>query len=350
MPKYRYKDSKYKKGLKDEDAKASEKDLAFEKDAKEAATIFLNASYSLKERLEAASKMSRLSGDDIDKALRLFRNTDQPEEIRACAFSGISGLVFSEEDVMQDAINAIKEGEGNGKIALASVNAIQAAEISSPQLYGAHSASYKDALRIAIDHHNIDLRGSALEILAINKDEYVQRRLVESLEDPSKELIPPETAVQLLSYDLHANHFSVLRDVVKKAPNTIAKRESIRNLGFDEGSKDLLLGTLSDFNEDPETRHAAATALMCLNPQLSIETSKKIIIEEQGEHLGELKTALLNTLVFLEEDTSDKSDNTLFKSTNDKIDFEKKLVEIKSQSDFSKLNDMIDLYLNTNKD
>lgn len=350
MSKYRYKDSKFKKEIKEKDSKALEADLAFEKSAKEAATIFLNASYSMQERLEAASSMSRLTGDDIDKALSLFRNTDQPEEIRACAFSGISGLVFSEEDVMVDAIKAIKKGEGTGKIALTSINAIQAAEISSPQLYGAHSAKYKDALRTAIDHQNVDLRGSALEILAINKDEYVQRRLVESLEDPSKELIPPETAVQLLSYDLHANHFPVLREVVRKAPNTIAKRESIRNLGFDEESKDLLLNTLNDLNEDPETRHAAATALMCLNPELSIKTSKKIIVEEQGEDLDELKTALLNTLVFLEEDKSDESDNRVLKSSGDKIDFEKKLVEIKSKTGFSGLNEMIDLYLNTNKE
>ncbi|WP_308992705.1 hypothetical protein QLS71_016430 [Mariniflexile litorale] len=351
MSKYRYKDSKYKKAIKEEDAKVLEMDKMSQKKAKEAAAIFLDESNSFEERIKAANKMSRITGDDIDKALSLFRNEDLPEKLRACAFYGISGLVFSQEDVMLDAINEIKKGEGSGEIALASLNAIKAAEISSPQLYGANIAEYKDALRIAIDHKNENLRSSALEILAINKDEYAQRRLVESLEDPSKALVAPEIAVQLLSYDLHANHFKVLREVAINPPNSITKRESIRNLGFDEESKELLQETLNDLNEEPEIRHAAATALMCLNPELSTEMSKKIIIEEQGHHLDGLKTALLNTLIFLEsggiEKTHEKTIKFIEKEEEER-DFKENLLKIKGTSNFSELDDMINLYLNTN--
>ncbi|GGD08871.1 HEAT repeat domain-containing protein [Hyunsoonleella pacifica] len=347
MSKYRYKDSNYKKAIKEADAKALEMDKMSQKKAKEAAAVFLDESKSLEERIEAAKTMSRITGDDVDKALSLFRNKDLPEELRVCAFYGISGLVFSQEDVMLDAINEIKKGEGSGEIALASLNAVKAAEISSPQLYGANVAEYKDALRTAIDHKNENLRGSALEILAINKDEYAQRRLVESLEDPSKELIAPEIAVQLLSYDLHANHFKVLRKVAKNPPNSIAKRESIRNLGFDEESKELLQETLNNLDEEPEIRHAAATALMCLNPKLSSEISKKIIIEEQGHHLDELKTALLNTLIFLETEDIEKAEHKIMRLTEEEGNFKENLLKIKGTSNLSELNDMIDLYLNT---
>lgn len=350
MSKYRYKDSQYKKAIKEKDEKALELAKMSDGKAKVAAAIFLDDSNSLEERIRAAKDMGRLTGDDIDRALQLFRNTDLSDQLRACAFYGISGLVFSEEKVMQDAINEIGKGAGNGEIALASLNVVKAAEISSPQLYNANIAEYKNALRLAIDHQNVDLRGAALEILAINKDEYAQRRLVESIENPTKELISPETAVQLLSYDLHANHFEVLRGLVERAPNKIAKREAIRNLGFDEESKELLQNTLDDSSEDPETRHAAAIALMCLNPGLSVETSKRIIAEEQGTGIDELKTALLNTLIFLEQDSTDPLNKTIFKSNRTDTEFSKKLHDMKGTSNFSALDSMIDLYLNTNKD
>jgi hypothetical protein len=49
---------------------------------------------------------------------------------------------------------------------------------------------YLDALRTVIDDRNASLREQALEILAQERDEYAQRRLLEGLEDPSQALVP----------------------------------------------------------------------------------------------------------------------------------------------------------------
>ncbi|MCP3418595.1 hypothetical protein NLM16_31245 [Bradyrhizobium brasilense] len=50
------------------------------------------------------------------------------------------------------------------------------------------------------------------------KNGYAQKTLLEGLKNP-KALLPPEKALQLLSYDVHAEAYSAERDILKKPPN-----------------------------------------------------------------------------------------------------------------------------------
>jgi len=351
MSKYRYKDSGYKKRLKEEAVREAEKAKKAAEEAYEAGRIFLDDTQSMEARLEAAKKIGSFSvEEDIQRSLGIFRDNSNPEELRSYALSGIANQAFSNKDIMKETIQALKDGEGSGAIALTAMTILQSAEISSPTLYENNSADYKDALRSIIDHENKNLRASALEILALEKDEYVQRRLIESLEDAKRMIIEPEVAIQLLSYDLHADHFPVLRKIAKEAPNNAAKKEAIRNLGTDEEAKDILVEVIADAQEDPETRHAAATAFHCLHPEIATEQSKKIITEEEGEHLDELKTALLNTLIFLEKepDRGEVAPRTITDEKS-KDDFVEKLSNMKGSSKSAEYNQMIDLYLDLKK-
>lgn len=353
MSEYKYQESAYKKRLREEARQQAAITEEVEKKAVTARRIFLDESRSAADRLEVAANMGTFKEpEDIEQAIRIFQDRDQPEAIRSSAFSGISSYVLSNEALMEAAIAAVKAGEGEGHIALAAINVLQLAEISAPAALEAQAAAYKDALRSVIDHKNKNLRTTALEILSVDKDEYAQRRLIESLEKPGDNLIEPEVAIQLLSGDLHANYYSVLRNIVQNPPNTIAKREAIRNLGSDATSQDLLLETIENSDEEPETRHAAAMALNNLSPELAAEESKKIIINEDGEHLDELKTALLNTLIYTgkkpDKNQEIKSDDIGFglESFSETDAFPRQLAELKKTSKSQALQEMIDLYLN----
>ena len=52
-----------------------------------------------------------------------------------------------------------------------------------------------------------------------DKDGFAQQKLLEGLKDPDKALVPPEKALQLLSYDVHAEAYPVAREIVNKPPN-----------------------------------------------------------------------------------------------------------------------------------
>jgi HEAT repeat protein len=144
-----------------------------------------------------------------------------------------------------------------------------------------------------IDDPSRSIRESAIEHLAMNQDEYVQRRLIEGLEDPKKRIAKPEKAVQLLSYDLHAEHFPLLRRLAQEPPNQKTRMEALRNLGADAASADLLRAALANESEDPEVRHLSAVALQRIDPA-GFEAEADRIVGEEGVE-PELKVALLNT-------------------------------------------------------
>jgi len=350
MSEYKYQESEYKSRLRKE---AEEKTgILAEQKEKEAAArnTFFNESEPVEARLEAAKVMGNFTEpEDLKKAAAIFKDRSQPETIRSCAFSSIAGLVLSDESLLKEAIDTLKAGEGDGQIALSALGVLQLAEISAPTTLEANKAEYKEALRSVVDHKNKSLRAVALEILAMEKDDYAQSRLLESLEKPDKKLIEPEVAIQLLAYDLHANYYPVMRQIAQDPSNAIAKREALRNLGADVESKDLLLKTVVNKKEDPETRHAAVTALSSQEPELAADRSKKIIIEEKGEHLDELKTALLNTLLYTEKRSAPEKRFKLFKTALDTDDFTGQLQNLKATSASAGLKDMIDLYLNNSR-
>jgi HEAT repeat protein len=174
----------------------------------------------------------------------------------------------------------------------AALRVLQINSFSSPTML-AHRPRYLRTLRGLIDDPSSSIRDSAIEVLAMNQDEYLQRRLIEGLEDPERRITEPEKAVQLLSYDLHAEHFPVLRRLAQDPPNQKTRMEALRNLGADAASADLLRGALANDSEDPEVRHLCAVALQRIDPTGFEAEADRIIGEESVE--PELKVALLNT-------------------------------------------------------
>src|SRR5437588_393232 len=67
---------------------------------------------------------------------------------------------------------------------------------------GVRRPDYLEALRTVVDDPDPEVRRRAIGVLARQKDEYAQRRLIEGLRDPSKALIPPAKAIQYLGYDV----------------------------------------------------------------------------------------------------------------------------------------------------
>ena len=104
-----------------------------------------------------------------------------------------------------------------------------------------------------MDDPNPELRQRVLGLLAREKDGYAQKRLLEGLENPAKALLPPEKALQLLGYDVHADAYRLARKIVDKPPSEIAKREALRLLAADTSAKPVFEKILSDKNEAPDT-------------------------------------------------------------------------------------------------
>src|SRR5438045_3268252 len=86
------------------------------------------------------------------------------------------------------------------------------------------------------------------------------QKAIPGLQNPDKALLPPEKALQLLSYDPRAEAYPLARAIVNKPPNDSAKREALRLLAADATAAPLFTKTLRDKSESLEVRQIAASA------------------------------------------------------------------------------------------
>ena len=149
------------------------------------------------------------------------------------------------------------------KVRLAALQSLQAASFSVLSFEGCRG-DYIATLRQVAEDHDPELRQRALGMLMREKDGFAQKKLLEGLRDPDKALLPPEKALQLLSYDVHADAYEAARAIVRKPPNEAARREALRLLAADATAAPLFEKLLLDKNELREIRQIAASALYAL--------------------------------------------------------------------------------------
>jgi hypothetical protein len=120
-------------------------------------------------------------------------------------------------------------------------------------------------------------------LLARENDGFAQQKLLAGLQDPTKALVPPEKALQLLSYDVHAEAYPVARMIVNNPPNDEAKQEALRLLAADASAQPLFERLLRDKDETKEVRQIAASALQVMAPQ-TFQTAARAIVLDPKEY------------------------------------------------------------------
>ena len=205
-----------------------------------------DASKTVKQRISALATMPLAAYDNdqsLETTLKILVDKNEPIEVRLAALQGLQAARFS-----SDAFESFR-GE------------------------------YISALRGLADDPDYELRQRVLGILAREKDGYAQQKLLDGLKDPSKALLKPEKALQLLGNDVHGEAYSVARDIVNKAPNPTAKREALRLLSADAASAPLFEKVLRDKDEVSENRQISAAALQTVAPEKLQEHAREILLD-----------------------------------------------------------------------
>ncbi|MEM7427910.1 MAG: hypothetical protein AAF441_17595 [Pseudomonadota bacterium] len=278
--------SKYKSRLLAELKTAQE-------EARDKLAVALDDSKTARQRLAAFSKAGAISDEsNAQKALAIIDDDDAHAGLRAAALEKIASYYGHDEQFLQKLTRIATRNGAPGELRMAALSSLRSNSFSSATLLSQRPA-YIAALRALVDDEDDDIRETAIENLALNQDEYVQRRLIEGLENPKSKLTKPELAVKYLSYDLHADHFPILRKLAVKAPNKKTRMEALRNLAADADSADILKSVFADKSEDAELRHLCGVGLQRLDP-VNFEKASNKILRARAEH-QELKAAILNT-------------------------------------------------------
>jgi HEAT repeat protein len=240
-----------------------------------------NPENTVKQRVAAAAgtSLAMIENDkDFQTMLQVLRNKEEPIEVRMAALQSLGAAAFS----------------------------VIAFESCRPD--------YIATLREVATDPNETLRKRALGILMRNKDGFAQKKLLEGLKNPDKALVSPEKALQLLSYDVHAEAYAVARDIVKKPPNELARREAIRLLAADGKSAPLFEKLLRDKKELREIRQIAASALQSLKPEALQQNARKILLDKSD--YDDIKATSLTALEQFGDDAALGKDKALLKSVD----------------------------------
>ncbi len=211
-------------------------------------------------------------------ALSVATNPRNPVKARVAAMAHVSQAVYEDDPKLQAVLKVLRDTDEPTPVRLAALQALQAASFSSVQFESCR-ADYLATLRSIVTDTDAELRQRVLGILAREKDGFVQQRLLEGLQDPDKALVPAEKALQLLSYDVHAEAYPVARKIVRQPPSAAAKREALRLLAADASSRPMFERILRDKEEDPELRRISASVLQTVAPQSLQAHAREIVLD-----------------------------------------------------------------------
>jgi hypothetical protein len=262
-------------------AKAKNTGSAVAKSARAALSIATSARRTVKQRVAAMAEAPLAvceSDKDLQKMLDVLRNKDEPIKVRLAALQSLGAAAFS--------VVAFESCRGD----------------------------YLATLRQVADDPDPELRQRVLGILMREKDGFAQKKLLEGLKNPDKALVPPEKALQLLSYDVHAEAYAAARAILAKPPNNDARREALRLLAADATSAPLFDKLLRDKNELREIRQIAASALHALNPAKLQERAREIILDKSD--YDDIKATSLMALATFGDDEALGKDKELLNSVD----------------------------------
>lgn len=212
-------------------------------------------------------------------AMAVATSDQQSVKERVQAMAEVPLAVCESDKDLQAMLNVLRDQDEPQPVRLAALQSIQAASFSVVAFESCRS-DYIAALRKIVTDPDAELRQRVLGILAREKDGFAQKKLIEGLENPDKELVPPEKALQLLSYDIHAEAYPVARKILSNPPSDDARREALRLLAADARSAPMFEKLLRDKDENADIRQMSASALQALKPDKLQENAKEILLDD----------------------------------------------------------------------
>jgi hypothetical protein len=245
------------------------------------------------------------------QALSAATSPRQTAKARSTAAEKAALAVSSSEKGFLSLLKVLANKDEPVQVRLAALRSLQAASFGS-EAFDACRSDYIATLRTVANDPDPELRQRVLGLLARDKDGFAQKKLLEGLRDPGKALVPAEKALQLLSYDIHADSYAAARAIVKKPPNEVARREALRLLAADPKAAPMFEKLLLDKKELREVRQISASALYALKPERMQKRAREILLDKSD--YDDIKATSLTALEQLGDGETLAKDKALLKS------------------------------------
>ncbi len=201
---------------------------------------------------------------------------------RVATIGRVSEGAVAKPSVMTLLLKVLDDPSEDDDVRKAALAAIQQNSFSATE-FRRYVADFHQALRSAATDDDPELRERAMDILALGNDEYVQRLLVEGLQDPKTALVKPQRALQMIGYDVHAEHYGMLRDIVENSTKPNLRRTALRLLAADSDAKPLFARIAADKSEDSAARAASGIALQSLAPDDFASLARDVVLDDDDD-------------------------------------------------------------------
>ncbi|CAH0439502.1 hypothetical protein [Ralstonia pseudosolanacearum] len=233
----------------------------------------------------AVAAAAKLLSTVLDASARLKERTQ--------ALAEIGTNVVGDRDTFKQIVNLVKDTSADATLRSNVLSQLQAVTFD-PAAFAPYRAAYMTALRSLRRDPDMNIRQRVFGLLARELDPDTQALLLGGLEGTQDALLPPEKALQLLSYDPHAGAYDVARKIEKAPPNALARREALRVLAADADSADRFADVLRDKTEPTEIRQIAAGALNHLAPGRMQAIAREMAVDDSES--DDLRTVGLTAL------------------------------------------------------
>jgi hypothetical protein len=231
-------------------------------------------------------RSSRASADSTPTGTRdlvaAIKNTSNRPKKRIAAIDAASAAAVKTPSVINTLIKILADPAEDTEVREAALAALQQNTFSAVE-FRRYAAAFRDALRSAVTDEDPELREQAMDLLALNGDEYVQRLLVAGLQNPKVALVKPQRALQMIGYDVHAEHYGLLRDIVDTSKQPTVRRTALTLLAADGDAKELFARIAADKSEDSAARSTSAIALQSLAPDDFTTVARDVVLDDDDD-------------------------------------------------------------------
>lgn len=221
------------------------------------------------------------------KASGLLKDDGQDIDVRILSMQKLVSFLGEDRSFIETCLSLISNTSNDPRLRQAAFKVLQTLSFSS-RVFASVRVEFIAVLRALLDDPQAPLRAMAAEELAKIKDEYVQRRLLAGLKSSEKksvnQIVPRDKAIQLLGYDIHAEHYPIVRAILQESTATESEKvEAIHVLASDTSSANLLANMMLDKTQENEVRMTSASALRAVQPEQFIKLAKNVILDETEE-------------------------------------------------------------------
>jgi hypothetical protein len=245
--------------------------------------------------------------------MSIATNPSKHVKERVAALEEAQLAVSYHDENLPEVLRILGDENEPAKVRLAALQALQTASFNVVA-FAPVRGEYMATLRKVAKDPDPELRENALGVLARRKDGFAQKKLLEGLQDPEKALLPPEKALQLLSYDPHAEAYQAAREILRRPPNDDSRREALRLLSADAKASPMFEKLLRDKSEPLEIRQLAAAALHAINPEKLQEYAREIVLDPSEQ--DDIQAASLAALTNFGDVKAIRNDKALMKRVN----------------------------------